>query len=494
VNSDERLQRDLRDALNAGPDVPSPRLRHRIMAEVRSRPRRPRTAPVYLRRRAWVPALTVLIALVVLAEPLIAQRFQAAGRVEFLATTGNGQVEFLSSQAQPAAEYRAMTGKVLAGFNGTPDFNSQPTAAQDIARIRYEQKAGRSTVDLVALTQSDMLALQASGALQDLTPLLRQLQQNRRFSELPLDNGKFGTDKQYFIPWLQATYMLVVNKKALPYLPAGADVNHLTYDQLIAWGQSIEAATGQKLIGLPADLNGPRGGLVHRFLQGYAYPSFTGATLTDFRSPEAVQMWQTLRRLWSVTNPLSTTYTNVQDPLTTGEIWIGWDHQARLGTVLADDQHYLAVPAPIGPRGLGYMSAVVGLAIPKDAPNPRGAEALIDWLTRPAQQAAASASLSFSPVVQGVRLSGAPAAESRVASIYQSERAGVESVAPAGLGAGTDDFTSVYQDTFARIVLHGEDIATVLNDEAGRLQQLIDGVRAPCWSPDPPSRGPCQIK
>jgi multiple sugar transport system substrate-binding protein len=489
VNPDERLRRRLRDALDAGSGFPTHQLTERIMADVSARTRRPWATRLYLRPRTWVPALATLVGVAVLAGPLIAQQAQAAGRVEFL-----GQVEFLSSQAQPAAEYRAMTRRVLAGFNGTPDFTSQPTAAEDIRTILDGQSVGRSTVDLVAMTQSDMLTLQGSGALEDLTPLLQRLQRDRRFPQPLLDNGRFGTNKQYFIPWLQATYMLAINVKALPYLPLGADVNHLTYDQLIAWGQNIEAGTGQKRIGLPADLNGPRGGLVYRFLQGYAYPSFTGTTLTGFRSPEAVQMWQTLQRLWSVTNPLSTTYTNMQDPLTTGEVWIAWDHQARLGQTLADDKHYLAVPAPTGPRGLGYMSAVIGLAIPKDALNPHGAEALIDWLTRPNQQAAASVSLNFSPVVEGVALSGAPSTESRVASIYQSDRAGVESVPPAGLGSSGDDFTIVYQEAFARIVLHGEDIATVLNEEAARLQQLVDGAHARCWSPDPPGRGPCQIR
>jgi hypothetical protein len=67
-------------------------------------------------------------------------------------------------------------------------------------------------------------------------------------------------------------------------------------------------------------------------------------------------------------------------------------------------------------------------------------------------------------------------------------------VPPAGLGSSADDFTSVYQDTFARIILHGEDIPTVLNEEAGHLQKLLDGTHARCWSPDPSSRGPCQIR
>src|SRR5439155_2155727 len=138
---------------------------------------------------------------------------------------------------------------------------------------------------------------------------------------------------------------MVVDRRALRYLPPGADVDHLTYDQLIDWGERLQAATGEKLIGLPADLNGPRGGLVYRFLQGYAYPSFTGTTLTGFRSPEAVQMWQTMRRLWAVTSPWSTTYVSMRDPLRTGEVWIAWDHQARLKDALADPAHFLAVPA-----------------------------------------------------------------------------------------------------------------------------------------------------
>jgi multiple sugar transport system substrate-binding protein len=435
--------------------------------------------------------LAAAVLLLVVGASTLFSQLQYSGRVEALANLGS--VEFLSSQAQPATEYRDMQNRVLPGFNGTVDFNSQPTAAQDIDRILYEERAGRPTMDLVALTQSDLVTLQAKGALEDLTPLLQRLQKDRRFAQPALASARFGTGKQYYIPWLQATYMMAVNKKALQYLP-GADVNHLTYDQLIAWGQSIQAATGQRLVGLPADLDGPRGGLVYRFLQGYAYPSFTGATLTGFRSPEAVQMWQTVQRLWSVTNPWSTTYTSMHEPLDTGEVWIAWDHQARLKDALADDAHFLAAPAPSGPAGLGYMSATVGLAIPKGAHNPGGAGALIDWLTKPAQQAAASTNLGFFPVVQNVRLTGRAAVESRVAATYEANAGGVQTLPPAGLGSRSDDFTAVYQDTFRRIVLANEDIRTVLNEEAVRLQHLVDAAGAACWQPDPPSRGPCQVK
>jgi multiple sugar transport system substrate-binding protein len=490
LNAHDRLRRNLREALPTETDFPSPRLLDRIMYDLPAPGRRARRRR--WRRRAWLPTLAAAVLLLVVAASTLFSQLQYAGRVEALANLGS--VEFLSSQAQPATEYRDMQNRVLPGFNGTVDFNSQPTAAQDTDRILYEESVGRPTMDLVALTHSDLVTLQAKGALEDLTPLLHQLQKDRRFAQPALDSARFGTDKQYYIPWLQATYMMVVNRKALPYLPPGANVNHLTYEQLIAWGQSIQAATGQRLIGLPADLEGPRGGLVYRFLQGYAYPSFTGATLTGFRSPEAVQMWQTLQRLWAVTNPWSTTYTSMQEPLGTGEVWIAWDHQARLKDALADDARFLAIPAPSGPAGLGYMSATVGLAIPRGAHNPNGAGALIDWLTKPAQQATASTNLGFFPVVQNVRLTGRAAAESRVAATYAADARGVQTLPPAGLGSRSDDFTAVYQDTFRRIVLGNEDIRTVLNEEAPRLQQLVNAAGAACWRPDPPSRGPCQIK
>ena len=45
--------------------------------------------------------------------------------------------------------------------------------------------------------------------------------------------GKLGTAEQKYLPWMQATYIMAANKKALQFLPEGADVNALTYDQLV---------------------------------------------------------------------------------------------------------------------------------------------------------------------------------------------------------------------------------------------------------------------
>jgi multiple sugar transport system substrate-binding protein len=410
-----------------------------------------------------------------------------------------GSVQFLSSQGQPAKEVQDMNDKVLKDFKGTVTFNSQSTESQMTDKVLAEQKAGRGTIDVVGMTHGGLAGLQAADSLMDLTPLLQRLEKDRKFSSGLLDAAKFGTQKQYYIPWIQATYVLVVNKKAMQYLPKGANVNSLTYDQLITWGENIQKGTGERLIGLPA-APGTKGGLLNRFLQGYAYPSYTGTEVTNFKSSDAAQMWQTLKRLWAVTNPQSTTYAYMQDPLQSGEVWIAWDHQARVTDALdkMGDQ-FTVVPAPSGPKGLGYMPVINGLAIPKNTPNKAGAEALIDWLTRPKQQVATGATLGFFPAVQGVNLSGSDvpaslAAESKVNSAYLANKKAIPALLEVGLGSQTDAFKLAYQDAFTRIILRNQDIGSALDYDAGQIQQALNTAKAPCWPPDPPSTGPCQIK
>lgn len=411
-----------------------------------------------------------------------------------------GKVEFVSSQGQPAQEVNDMNQKVLTAFNGTADFQSQPTEQQDIDKVLAEQKAGGvGTADVLGLTHGGFASLQASDALMDLTPLLQKLAKTRQFPDALVSFGKLGTQHQYYIPWMQATYMLVVNKKADQYLPRGVNKHSLTYDQLIAWAAAVQKGMGEKLFGLPA-APGTKGGLLNRFIQGYTYPAYTGTEITDLKSPQAVQMWQMVQRLWAVTNPQSTTYAQMQDPLETGEVWMAWDHQARFQDALAKmGDQFEILPAPSGPKGLSYVTALIGLGIPKNAPNKAGAEALIDYLTQPKQQVSTAASLAFSPVVQGVKLTGPDVpsyltTQAAVADAYTSNKKAIAAGLEVGLGTQSDTLKLAYQDLFTRIILRNQDINSALDYEANVIQGALNTAKAPCWPPDPPSTGTCQIK
>jgi multiple sugar transport system substrate-binding protein len=170
----------------------------------------------------------------------------------------------------------------------------------------------------------------------------------RGIPDLLLTLGKFGTAHQLFIPWMQASYIMVASKQALPYLPGGADINALSYDELAAWAGTVQQKTGKRLLGFPA---GPQG-LMYRFFEGFLYPSYTGGVVVPFRSEAAEAMWTQFALLWKSVNPNSTKYNFMQQPLLSGDVWIGFDHIARVLDALRQKPTNSSPSPPLpGPRG-----------------------------------------------------------------------------------------------------------------------------------------------
>ena len=85
-------------------------------------------------------------------------------------------------------------------------------------------------------------------------------------------------------------------------------------------------------------------------------------------------------------------------------------------------------------------------------------------------------------------------AESGIASRYTSSKKAIPAQLEVGLGTQSDALKLAYQDAFTRIILRNEDIASALATESAAVQKALDTARAPCWPPDPPSTGPCQIE
>ncbi len=427
------------------------------------------------------------------AAPATTEAGQPTTAPAAAAPASGGTILFHSSQFSPVTEAEKMRNVVLKDFKGgTVDFSPQDTAP--FADIPLAQaKAGKMNISLIGGLHGDFPPFIAAGIMSDVSDVMTRLA-DRNFPQQYVDLGKEGTDQQMFVPWMQATYIMAINKQALQYLPQGADVNALTYEQLTQWGAAIQKATGQRMIGFPA---GPKG-LIHRFWQGYLYPSYTGTAVTGFKSPEAVKMWQDFKDLWQYVNPASVNYDFMQEPLRSGEVWIAWDHVARLPTVLNDKPNdFITAPAPAGPKGRGFMPVLAGLGIPKDAPNRAGAEALIDYLTQPATQITVLRELAFFPVVEVQLPEDLPAGIRLEADAVQkttSAKDAIPSLIPVGLGTKGGEWNKAYNDTFNRIVLKNEDITTVLQEQAQILQQILDETKAPCWAPDPPSQGTCQVK
>lgn len=400
-------------------------------------------------------------------------------------------VVFLSTQLRPIEEAQKMREAILRGFSGRVNYvTEQPQ--QLTVRLRAEAEGGRRTVSLVGALHGELQPLQPMNLLDDLADVARPLA-DRGIPDSLMDLGKFGTSRQLYIPWMQATYVMAANRQALPHLPQGADINALTYEQLKQWAANVRQATGQRRLGFPA---GPQG-LLARFFQGYLYPSFTGGVVTPFRSPDAEQMWTWFKDLWQYVNPNSTNYNFMQEPLLAGETWIAFDHIARLLQALRDRPNdFVAFPAPAGPKGRGYMPVVAGLSIPAGAPNRAGAAQLIEYISRPQTQITTALEVGFFPVVRAQLPPDMPAGIRLAVDAISRQSASADakvSLLPIGLGDKGGEFNKVFTDTFQRIVLRNEAVRAVLDREAENLRAIMTSTAAPCWTPDPASPAACPV-
>jgi multiple sugar transport system substrate-binding protein len=202
--------------------------------------------------------------------------------------------------------------------------------------------------------------------------------------------------------------------------------------------------------------------------------------------------------LWPYVHPQSINYEFMQEPLLAGEVMVAFDHTARLLDAFNQQpENFVAFPAPAGPAGRGFMPVIVGLGIPSTAPNPDASAELIDYLTTPEVQGKILNELGFFPVVDGVDTSNLPegiAIEMDAVVSQGNSPDALPALLPVGLGDRGGEINQIYRNAFDRIVLDGEDIEAVLEDEGANLQALMDETGAPCWAPDAPSQGPCQVK
>jgi multiple sugar transport system substrate-binding protein len=397
----------------------------------------------------------------------------------------------LSTQLNNVTESEAFRSQILSGFTAAKVEYRGEDAGPFADRIVAESKV-KGTVGVVGGLHGDFGALDPN-LFEDLTPLATKLK-DRGFPAEFMELGKLGTSRQIYIPWMQATYMLGVNKQALQYLPTGVSVDNMTYTQLTEWCKNIAEKSGRKRCGLPA---GPKS-LLQRLIQGYMYPAYTGGLVTTYKSAEAATMWRDLKALWQYTNPQSLQIDFMQESMLSGEVWVGFDHVARLKDAFAAKPNdFVAAPAPKGPKGLYYMSVLAGLGIPKSSANKSGAEAFIDYLTTPAVQSKTLIAVSFFPVLtQALPADLPPFLKLMADGVAKQAKSPDAKVAllPIGLGAKGGEFNKVQLDTFQSIVIKNEDIQKVLNEQAAILQKVMNDTKAPCWRPDPPSTGPCQVK
>jgi len=394
-----------------------------------------------------------------------------------------GKVNFGSTQMTPAAEREFLLNQ-LAAFSKSSgiDVGLINFEYPDLlSRLEAEHKTNKITINLVADLQANLYNFAAEGLLADLSDI--QIPGVTFLSTLE----KYSTFKnqKVFIPWLQATYAMAINKKAFEYLPAGLSKDDVingtekwTYKALINWAQKLMVETKTPQLGFPL---GPKG-LWHRFLHGYIYPSYTGFQAAKFDSDEAYTMWRDLQVLFNYVHPACTTWDSMDQPLLRNEVMIAWDHTARLKQAIVERPNdFVVVPVPRGPEGRGYILVMAGLAIPKGVQNVDEVVKVIEFLTSPQTQVAILQNVGFFPVVKEASNAIPEGALKILAQGVLNQSSAPDSIIATipGLGSKGGEFTETYRNAFTRIVFYKESPASVLPDLAKKLKGIFEEVGVP---------------
>lgn len=394
-------------------------------------------------------------------------------------------LNFVSTQMEPAAEQKFAKGVLLKGFTDETgieaEFITMPTYHDMFIRVSAEVEAKKVTISLVCDLHSGLDLMNAKGLYDDLAGIALP---NRTFIKA-LEDYSVMAGRKVYVPLMQATYVMIVNKKAFEYLPAGLTAEDVTgasgkwsYDALLSWSKNLnEAFKGPKL-GFPM---GP-GGLWHRFLHGYIYPSYTGYQAAKFDSMYALALWKYLGDLLPFVHPASSTWAAMDEPLLKEEVLIAWDHTARVKNALIEkSEDFAVVPVPRGPKGRGYITVAVGLAIPVDAPQKENAIKLIDYLTKPDIQVKILENVGFFPIVKEAE-GAIPVGPLKILAtgvLAQSGAADSVMVMIPSLGAKGGEFTNTYRDVFTKIVVEGADMVTTVTEAADKLRAIFEEVGVP---------------
>ena len=393
-------------------------------------------------------------------------------------------INFVSTQMTPAAEQKFAKGVLLKGFADESGVTAEFISMLEhelLARLSAEVAAKKVTISVVGDLHGGLDLMNAKGLYDDLAGITLP---DRTFIKA-LEDYAVMAGRKVYVPWMQATYVMIVNKKAFEYLPAGLTTEDVTgasakwtYDALLDWSKNLNDAFKGPKLGFPM---GPKG-LWHRFLHGYIYPSYTGYQAAAFDSLRAVKLWEYLKELLPYMHPSSSVWESMDEPLLKEEVLVAWDHTARVKNALIEKpEDFAVVPVPCGPQGRGYITVAVGLAIPVDAPQKENAIKLIDYLTKPDTQVKMLENVGFFPTVKEAE-GAIPVGPLKILAtgvLAQSGAADSVMVMIPSLGAKGGEFTATYRDVFTKIVVEGADIGTTITTAADKLRAIFKEIGVP---------------
>ena len=339
-----------------------------------------------------------------------------------------------------------------------------------LERAELQLKTDHPTMDIVCAYVANMAQWIEEEYVEDLTSYVKSWD-DRTFSP----TFEYGTNvggKQYFIPVGADVYLTIANKKALKYLPSGADLDKLTWEDFAKWSNAIAKGEGE---GKTVVTGIPMKSLIYQF--GAISLSY-GATFPDINTPGAIKAWEILVSMKDDFIPAVLNVDNCVAPMKREEAWFSWMHCARAGQVYsANPANFVVAPVPEGPAGIGSIAGVSGYGILKNAPHFELAIKFLEYITRPDMQVKIAKGTGgfIPPVEEALNYLGDDPEDEVVAKAVMVLSKGRVSGVPGGDYQDWGAVKKVFDDVFVEMVLNGD--GTVDKALLNEAQAALDALR-----------------
>ncbi|HHS96717.1 MAG TPA: extracellular solute-binding protein, partial [Chloroflexi bacterium] len=157
------------------------------------------------------------------------------------------QTLVLSSEMfAPPAEQEFFINEILKPFEEETGItvNFQVIKGEDLFdRVTVQQQTGHVTTDLVLVFNGRFSWWTDAGYVMPLDEVVSQWTDR---TILPaFDRNAVVDGTRYFVPISADVYLTIANNKALDYLPEGASIDSLTYEQYADWAVAIAEGEGE---------------------------------------------------------------------------------------------------------------------------------------------------------------------------------------------------------------------------------------------------------
>ena len=196
-------------------------------------------------------------------------------------------------------------------------------------------------------------------------------------------NGIGAHERKYFMPIIGNIYILIANKKALPYLPEGADINNLTWEQFADWAINMKQVNGY---GRTVLSGASQNSFIYQF--GSCALSY-GAGFPEIDSEGAKKAWDIFVKI-AQANAFVPNIRIVGDCTTvmqTHQAWLSVLNNTKACEVYEQDpDSYVLASMPKGSMGRGAIVGFNGMAVMKNSNNLKMALEILEYFADPKVQ------------------------------------------------------------------------------------------------------------